>query len=249
MRVVFILGPAGSGKTTLTSAFGQYLERQGFQVAYINLDAAVEELPYTPDFDIRTYYTLGDIMRRYKIGPNLALIKSVEMLKDYEDDIRKFIEYVSTSSDYILVDTPGQLELTIFHDACIEIMRLFSGRSCALFLMPADIIKSLRDSVFLKLMALAIRYRVDMPLVSVLTKCDLNPDAEKYLQTDLSPDDIARLIERDRGQLDLVAELLNVIRKLERRQRLIKVSVVTGEGFEDLNTVVYEVFCTCGDLT
>ena len=246
---MFILGPAGSGKTALTSAFGQYLEKQGFQPAYINLDAAVEDLPYTPDFDIRTYYTVSDIMRKYKVGPNLALIKSVEMLTQYEDHIRRFIEYASTSYDYIIVDTPGQLELTIFHDACIRIMRLFTGRSCAVFLMPADIIRSLRDAVFLRLMALAIRYRVDMPVITVLSKYDLNPEAEKYVQLDLPPEEIAKMLEHEHGQIDLVAQLLDIVRKLEKRQRLIRLSVMTGEGLEDLSTMVYEVFCTCGDLT
>ncbi len=249
MRVIFILGPAGSGKTTLTAYFGKYLERQGFQPAYVNLDAAVEELPYTPDFDIRTYYTVGDLMRKYRIGPNLALIKSVEMLTQYEEDIRKFMDYASSSYDYVLVDTPGQLELTIFHEACIRIMKLFAGRSCTLFLMPADIIRSLRDAVFLRLMALAIRYRVDMPVVVVLSKYDLNPEAEKYVQLDLTPDQLARLIEYDQGQIDLIAQLLDTIRKLEKRQRLIKLSTITGEGLEDLSTIIYEVFCTCGDLT
>ena len=247
-KTVFILGPAGSGKTSLTESFGRYLEEQGFQTCYVNLDAAVEEVPYDADFDIRTYYTVRDIMRREKIGPNMALIRSVEELLRYEDQIKKFVEYASENYDYILVDTPGQLELTLFYDASIKIMRIFSERTraCGVFLIPADIVHSVRDLAFLKLMALATRYRIDVPVVSAITKADLNPKIDEVLSIE---DEKYGEIMLEGAQKDLVEELWKIISRLEKKQRVVKICIPRREGLDDLHTLIYEVFCTCGDLS
>ena len=251
VTTVFILGPAGSGKTTLVARFGKYLEEQGLRVCYVNLDAAVEDLPYTPDFDIRTYYTVDDIMRKEHVGPNMALIKSVEYLLNYKDNLVTFLKNIPELYDYVLVDTPGQLELSIFHDSSIEIMKLFTeiGRSCGVFLLPSDIIKTPRDLAFLKLMALAIRYRLDVPIVTAVSKVDLNPGIDKILELDLASEDALSKVVLEGVQQDLVQELWRIIKRLEKRQRIVKVSSVTGQGLEDLHSLIYEVFCTCGDLT
>ncbi len=246
-KTVFIVGPAGSGKTTLTDVLGRYLEKQGFSTCYVNLDSAVEEVPYNPDFDIRQYYTVFKLMKEEKIGPNMALIRSVELLLKYEEQIRNFVEYASNNYDYILVDTPGQLELTIFHEASITIMKLFAerSRSCVVFLIPADMIKTIRDVAFLKLMALAIRYRIDVPVVTTISKIDLNPRVEEIVTRDLDSSELSLM----GTEQDLVHELWSIIRKIEKRQRIVKVCSITGEGLDELHTLIYEVFCACGDLS
>jgi len=50
------------------------------KVSFINLDPGVEELPYTPQTDVREYVNVRDVMRRYGLGPNGALIKSIDTL-------------------------------------------------------------------------------------------------------------------------------------------------------------------------
>lgn len=241
---IFILGPAGSGKTTLTEKFGKYLEEQGFSVGYINLDAAVEKLPYHPNFDIRNYYTVDDVMRKFNIGPNTALIRSVELLLSYRDEIKKIVSELLFDKDYIIIDTPGQLELVVFHSCGIEILKIFEGKSCTVFLIPADLLRSIRDFAFLKLLALAIKYRINMPIVTVISKADML-SCEAFQEVLSRKEDL--LIEG--VQADLTLELWNIIDKLEKKQRIIRVSSLTGEGLEDLHTIIHEVFCTCGDLT
>jgi molybdopterin-guanine dinucleotide biosynthesis protein len=50
--ITAFVGTAGSGKTTLTGAFGRHLEENGYSVAYVNLDTGVKTLPYSPDMDL-----------------------------------------------------------------------------------------------------------------------------------------------------------------------------------------------------
>ncbi len=240
MFTVFILGPAGSGKTMLTHRFGKHIEDQGFRVCYVNLDAAAERLPYRPDFDIRSYVRAQDLMLKLNVGPNTALIKSVELMASYLDEIRKFASEAESICDYVIVDTPGQLELVIFHDSSIRIMSELGRRACSVFLIPSDLLRTPRDLVFLRLLALAIRYRVDTPLVVAISKSDL-------LSRDLELS-VDALSASELGH-DLVEQIWRIVKELDKRQRIVKVSSVTGEGLDELHTLVYEVFCTCGDLT
>ncbi len=81
MNVIF-LGTAGSGKTSLCNAYGDWLKTDRDQnVKFINLDpGAVEYLPYAPDFDIRNYFTVPKIMKRENLGPNGAIIRANELM-------------------------------------------------------------------------------------------------------------------------------------------------------------------------
>jgi len=76
------------------------------KVSFINLDPGVEELPYTPQIDVREYVNVRDVMRRYGLGPNGALIKSIDMLLQYKDLIKEKIGEMD--ADYIMVDTRGR---------------------------------------------------------------------------------------------------------------------------------------------
>jgi len=55
--ILTFVGTAGSGKTTLTQAFGKYLEENDYRVSYVNLDTGVKRLPYRPDLDDIEYLT------------------------------------------------------------------------------------------------------------------------------------------------------------------------------------------------
>ncbi|MEM4474944.1 MAG: ATP/GTP-binding protein, partial [Fervidicoccaceae archaeon] len=52
---VLVVGPAGSGKTTLVKALGDWMESLGISYCRVNLDPAVEWIPYSPDVDVREF--------------------------------------------------------------------------------------------------------------------------------------------------------------------------------------------------
>ena len=54
---VFITGPAGAGKSTLTAALHEHYKIMRTRTFCFNLDPACEFLPYEPDFDIREVVT------------------------------------------------------------------------------------------------------------------------------------------------------------------------------------------------
>lgn len=55
------------------------LIEQGKFPYVINLDPAVQFLPYTPEFDIRKYVDYKKTMKEYKLGPNGGIMTSLNL--------------------------------------------------------------------------------------------------------------------------------------------------------------------------
>ncbi|HSB50069.1 MAG TPA: ATP/GTP-binding protein, partial [Nitrosopumilaceae archaeon] len=109
MKSIFITGTAGSGKSLLTSNINEYYTRNGAFVAILNLDPGVETLPYACDIDVRDHVDIISIMKQYELGPNGAQIMANDLIASKIDTIQDEINKVNP--DYLLVDTPGQIEL------------------------------------------------------------------------------------------------------------------------------------------
>ena len=108
-------GTAGSGKSLLTSKLYDYYTQNSAFVAALNLDPGVENIPYTCDIDVRDYVDLVSVMKNYDLGPNGALVMANDLIASKIDDIRNEVERVNP--DYLLVDTPGQIELFAYRSS------------------------------------------------------------------------------------------------------------------------------------
>ena len=111
MPVAFVIGTAGSGKSLFTAAFSEWLKMSKQDVAVVNLDPGALKLPYSPDVDVRNYVDVGDIMEKYGLGPNGALIMAADLIADEIENLTRDIE--EAHADIVLVDTPGQMELPV----------------------------------------------------------------------------------------------------------------------------------------
>src|SRR3970040_1690137 len=112
MKTIFIVGTAGVGKSLLTSRIFDNYTRNGAFVGILNLDPGVENLPYTCDVDVRDYVDIVSIMKQYDLGPNGALIMANDLIASKIDVLQDEVSKVNP--DYLIVDTPGQIELFAF---------------------------------------------------------------------------------------------------------------------------------------
>ena len=112
MFVVFVIGTAGSGKSLLTATFNEWLKVGKQKTATVNLDPGVLTLPYVPDIDIRNYINISELMEKYRLGPNGALIMAADLIAEQAERLGREIE--DLKSDAVIVDTPGQMELFAF---------------------------------------------------------------------------------------------------------------------------------------
>jgi len=247
---LIVLGTAGAGKSALTAAFGKWIEQNTDQkVAYINLDPGCDFVPFEPDFNIRDYFTIAQIMRDESLGPNGAMVRASELLEQKAEEFSKRINEIG--ADIRLIDTPGQMEVFLFHGGP-EISKLMEGVTISLFLTDAEVAAKTTGLVFTRLLGLSIGLRLEVPAIGVLNKIDLAQS--KLADIDRMLADVEhmkkRVVKESSGvTIDLMLGLSKVLPELLPAARLAKVSAKTGEGMRELYDIVHETFCACGDLT
>lgn len=247
---LIVIGPAGSGKTTLSASFGRWIEEnQGFRVAYVNLDPGADQLPYKPDVDVRMWVTVQQLMREKGLGPNGALVASMEEVYGRRSDLLR--EMSQLEAEIVIVDTPGQMELFLFHEAGPAISRELAKLGAASGVMLFDSSLATKPSHFatLRLMCLVAQLRLEVPTVAVLSKGDLEkaPLAAAWAK---NPETLLDELKMEPGVAsELSSRLVEVLDEFRLAARVPIVSSVTGEGFQELYDLLHEIWCACGDLT
>lgn len=175
---LYLIGTAGSGKSTLTNSFKNWLDLRSLSSVTVNLDPGAENLPYIPDVDIRDWISLKEIMDNYGLGPNGAQIACADMIALNSEDIKKSID--SFSSDYILIDTPGQLELFVFRQSGKYIIDYIDkDHSIIAYLIDYSLAKNASGFISQLLLSLNTNFRLNKPQINILSKSDLLNKKEK----------------------------------------------------------------------
>jgi GTPase SAR1 family protein len=249
--IVMFLGPAGSGKSTLVYAYSKWLSEEfGLRVYKVNLDTAAEYIPYQPDFDIRMYIDAHRIAKELGLGPNGALVKSMEMLSENVDIVTKAID--NADADFILIDTPGQMEVFIFRDVALKLSQglgKYGREFVAVFVLDGEVVKRYEDYAFVAIMCVALQARLGVDVVPVINKIDV---AENLSLVGDVVSDVEGVVEklRNKGTYgEMLANIVNTIWLYAKATRVPRVSAKNMLGLEELHRVVHELTCSCGDLT
>lgn len=153
------------------------MDNNYLDVITVNLDPAARRLPYNPDVDIRDYVNVDDVMNQLGLGPNGALIASVDMVAGQIDKIKEEIE--SAKSEYVIVDTPGQIELFAYRSTGPLIVSALGGQTTVnLHLLDPNLVRYPTGFVSLALLGLSLQYRFTATQFTLLAKSDLLSDEE-----------------------------------------------------------------------
>ena len=237
---VFFVGSAGSGKTYLTKAFSDYLEFKRIDHIIVNLDPGAGNLPYSPDIDVREWFSIEDVMEKYDVGPNGAQIIASDLIATKVDDIIDEIDLYNAT--YVLMDTPGQMELFTLR-ASSEVLIGILGRNNCVSVFLFDPVVSQQAPGFLSLVFLysSAIMRLNIPQIPVLSKVDILPEhtVKKILEWSKSPETLHDSISRERG---LSPDLFNLLYDLGLFRPLIPVSSKTGDGMDDIYEQIQEIY-------
>src|ERR1044071_8462872 len=115
MHAIFVTGTAGSGKSLLTARLLEWYNSHDLSPISVNLDPGVSKLQYDPDVDVRELIDFYSIMEDYNLGPNGSLILANDLISTKIDEIQNQVQELNP--DYIIIDTPGQIELFAFRSS------------------------------------------------------------------------------------------------------------------------------------
>jgi len=246
MFFTFLVGTAGSGKSMLTASLEKWLINADVSVTVVNLDPGVEDPPYTSDVDIREYVDYGEVMNSFGLGPNGALVASLDMAIGHVDDLRD--EILDTGRDYILVDCPGQMELFAYRSSGPLMVSNLRGQdpSLSLYLLDSNIARTPTGYLSSMLLGLSIHMRFGLPQLNLLSKPDIL--MEEQIEEIVSWSTDSYLLEDSLDELSdgLVREysgaVLRMLNDIGGESSLLPVSAKLMSGMEPLYGEMQRIF-------
>jgi len=248
---VYFIGTAGSGKSSLSASFQQWFTQQGLNATSVNLDPGAENLPYEPDVDIRDWISLREVMETNELGPNGAQIACADMIALNTEDVKKSIELFK--SDYIFVDTPGQLELFVFRESGKYTVEFFNPKKTMIcYLLDPILARTASGFVSQLLLSITTNFRLNQPQINVLSKSDLlsQKDIEIVQKWSESTEEIQGAITLEEPSIyrEMSEGLSRLIQEFGGHTQLIPTSTHELYGIEDIYTAIQLQFKGGEDL-
>lgn len=143
---LFIIGPAGSGKTSFCNELKKTIISQRKSVAIINLDPASEKLIYEPEIDIKNLIKCYEVGEELGLGPNGSLLFCMEYLLDNLNWLIKEISFFR-NTNFLIFDFPGQIEIIMnnsyMNDLIYELEKKLEISLHKFFLLDAQFISDI----------------------------------------------------------------------------------------------------------
>ena len=242
---IYFVGTAGCGKSTMTAAFYEWLQTQGYDAVLVNLDPGADTLPYEADVDIRDWVKLSDIMKEYNLGPNGAQIAAADMLAINTSKISEVLEKFET--DFVLFDTPGQLELFAFRDSSRKIIEAFVPEASMIcFLIDPMLARNPNGFVTSMVLSAITNFRLEVPIFNMVSKADILTEEEIEDITQWSDNNEALFNalrdETSGSQNQMSMEILRALETVGAGGGIGFASSETMSGMEDVYNVAQEVF-------
>ncbi|KYK68977.1 putative ATP binding protein, partial [Toxoplasma gondii TgCatPRC2] len=174
--VVVIVGMAGSGKTTFVAGLQRHLrEVCGKRVYTVNLDPAVVSLGYEPNIDIRDTVDYKKVMQHYRLGPNGAILTSLNLFATKFGDVLQLLEQRRATHDVILVDTPGQIEVFTWSASGTIILESLSASlpTCVCYVLDTPRCSRPVTLMSNMLYACSVLYKAKLPFLGCFNKIDV----------------------------------------------------------------------------
>ncbi|XP_034054896.1 GPN-loop GTPase 1 [Gymnodraco acuticeps] len=172
---LIVLGMAGSGKTTFVQRLTSYLHTRKSPPYVINLDPAVHEVPFPANIDIRDTVNYKEVMKQYGLGPNGGIVTSLNLFATRFDQVMQFLEKKQQNHRYVLIDTPGQIEVFTWSASGTIITETLASSFPCVVIYVMDTTRSVSPVTFMSnmLYACSILYKTKLPFIVAMNKTDI----------------------------------------------------------------------------
>lgn len=173
--IILVVGMAGSGKTTFLHRLVCHTQASNIRGYVMNLDPAVMTLPFGANIDIRDTVRYKEVMKQFNLGPNGGILTSLNLFATKFDEVVSVIEKRADQLDYVLVDTPGQIEIFTWSASGAIITEAFASTFPTVIAYVVDTPRSASPITFMSnmLYACSILYKTRLPLVLAFNKTDV----------------------------------------------------------------------------
>ncbi|KAJ9450025.1 GPN-loop GTPase 1 [Diplonema papillatum] len=232
--VVLVIGMAGSGKTRFMHRMNLEMHEKKIPSFFINLDPAVIDVPYGVNIDIRDTVSHKEVMKQYNLGPNGAIVTSLNLFATRFDQVLGYIEQRQHELEYVFIDTPGQIEVFTWSASGQIIMETLASTFPTVATYVVDTPKSSNPSTFMSNMmyACGILYRTQLPLLLCFNKTDVTDHSTAV--TWMKDADVFRdaMVTEEAYSAQLTKSMAFVLQEFYANLRYCGMSAATGQGVD-----------------
>ncbi|KAH3678457.1 hypothetical protein WICMUC_001474 [Wickerhamomyces mucosus] len=224
-----------------------YLHSEKTPPYVVNLDPAVLKIPYGANIDIRDSVKYKKVMENYNLGPNGAIVTSLNLFSTKIDQVISLVEKKSDKYKNVIIDTPGQIECFIWSASGAIITEAFASTFPTVIAYIVDTPRNTSPTTFISnmLYACSILYKTKLPMIVVFNKTDIQKaDFAKEWLTDFEAfQEALRSNEDDETQgsgymNSLVNSMSLMLEEFYSQLDVVGVSSYTGEGFDEFMKAV-----------
>ena len=232
---LIVLGMAGSGKTTFVQKLEEEIANKDQESYIINLDPAVMDTLYEPNLDIRDTVKYKEVMVSNNLGPNGAILTCLNLFSTNIDKVISILES-KKDLDFVVMDTPGQLEVFSWSASGKLISDSFSLIFPSILIYIIDLPRCSNPNTFCSnmLYALSIMYKMKLPLLIAFNKADIAKDT-KVIEWMDDYESLQKVLKTKDDYMSTFSSSLSLLlAEFYKTIKYVKVSAKTGEGFNEL---------------
>ena len=260
LSTIICIGMAGSGKTTFMQRLNSHFRSSKKEIPYvINLDPAVLRVPYGCNIDIRDSIKYNKVMETYGLGPNGAIVTSLNLFSTKIDQVIKLVETKNDKYEHVIIDTPGQIECFVWSASGAIITESFASTFPTVIAYIIDTPRNTNPTTFMSnmLYACSILYKTKLPMIIVFNKTDVKKeDFAREWMTDFEAFQTAIMNDQDSNENSngsgymnsLINSMLLMLEEFYCQLDVVGVSSYTGDGFDsflkavDDKVIEYETY-------
>ncbi|KAF5375902.1 hypothetical protein D9615_008165 [Tricholomella constricta] len=176
---IITIGMAGAGKSTFVQRINSYLHSQDppSPPYILNLDPAVTHVPFEANIDIRDTVNYAEVMKQYNLGPNGGILTALNLFTTKFDQVLGLVEKRAETVDYVILDTPGQIEIFTWSASGAIITDAVASSIPTVVAYIIDTPRTTAPATFMSnmLYACSILYKTKLPFILVFNKTDVQP--------------------------------------------------------------------------